>query len=129
MTSHYIRLKDVKKLYVRDEAHENQFFSGVYDFEDQYEVLEELDYYRREIRRQAAIEENRRKNLKMANVKAAAQKLQVQSKSSESPNIFRERYRYNYINWLKIQQRSDGKKMEQSDSLTQLDQMNTKSMN
>jgi hypothetical protein len=38
-------------------------------------VLEELDYYRREIRRQAAIEENRRKNLKMANVKAAAQKL------------------------------------------------------
>jgi len=34
MTSHYIRLKDVKKLYVRDEAHENQFFSGVYDFED-----------------------------------------------------------------------------------------------
>lgn len=75
MTSHYIRLKDVKKLYVRDEAHENQFFSGIYDFEDQYEVLEELDYYRREIRRQAAIEENRRKNLKMANVKAAAQKL------------------------------------------------------
>ncbi len=72
MTSHYIRLKDVKKLFVRDEAQENHFFHGVYHFEDQYEVLEELDYYRREIRKQAMIEENRRKNLKMAGVKAAA---------------------------------------------------------
>lgn len=72
MTSHYIRLKDVKKLYVRDEAQENHFFNGVYHFEDQYEVLEELDYYRREIKRQATLEDNRRKNLKMASVKAAA---------------------------------------------------------
>lgn len=51
ITSHYIRLKDVKKLFVREEANENHFFNGVYDFEDQYEVLEELDYYRRELRR------------------------------------------------------------------------------
>jgi hypothetical protein len=51
MTGHYMRLKDVKKLYVRDETGENVFFKGFYDFEDQYEILEELDYYRRELRR------------------------------------------------------------------------------
>lgn len=81
MTSHYLKLKDVKKLHIRDDfsevwIHTQKSSSSCYIFEDQYEVIEELDYYKREYAKQAALEEARRKNIKLASMKQAAMRIQ-----------------------------------------------------
>ncbi len=62
----------MKKLYIKDDFSEvwvHSKHTGGYIFEDQYEIIEELDFYCREYSKQAAIEEAKRKTLKLASMK------------------------------------------------------------
>ncbi len=62
-----------------------------------------MDYYRKWFQHLFNIEEQKRKNLKQqANLKSNANKLL--GKKDDAQNMFRQQYRYNYVNWLKNQE-------------------------
>jgi bifunctional DNA-binding transcriptional regulator/antitoxin component of YhaV-PrlF toxin-antitoxin module len=76
MTAHYLKIKDALKLIIRDDYSEVWVSKAEgYKFEDRYEIIEELDYFKNEFKKIAIIEETRKKNMKMASMKAAALKL------------------------------------------------------
>jgi hypothetical protein len=75
MTTHYIRIKDALKLYIRDDYSEVWVKGDTFKYEDRYEVIEVLDYFKNEFKKMAALEEARRKHQKLSNMKAAALKL------------------------------------------------------
>jgi hypothetical protein len=75
MSGHYLRIKDVLKLFIRDDYSEVWIKGDTFKYEDRYEVIEVLDYYKNEFKKFAAIEEARKKHQKLASMKAAALKL------------------------------------------------------
>ena len=77
MTAHYMKVKDVLKLYIKDDYSEVWIKGDTFKYEDRYEMIEVLDYFKTEFKKLAAIEEARRKHLmKMSSMKAASLKLQ-----------------------------------------------------
>lgn len=70
-----MRIKDVLKLFIRDDYSEVWIKGDTFKYEDRYEVIEVLDYYKNEFKKLAAIEEARKKHQKLASMKAAALKL------------------------------------------------------
>jgi hypothetical protein len=76
MTGQYLRLKEVHKLFIRDDYSEVWVKGEDYWYEDSYEVIEGLDYFKNEYKRVQAAEDMRRKTAKMASMKATAIKMQ-----------------------------------------------------
>ena len=75
MTAHYIKVKDVLKLLIRDDYSEVWVKGDTFKYEDRYEIIEILDYFKNEFKKLAAIEEARKKHMKLSSMKAAALKL------------------------------------------------------
>lgn len=75
MTGHYVKIKDVLKLLIKDDYSEVWVKGENFRYEDRYEVIESLDYFRNEYKKMAAIEEARKKHMKLNSMKAAALKL------------------------------------------------------
>lgn len=75
MTAHYIKIKDALKLFIRDDYSEVWIKGDTFKYEDRYEVIEVLDYFKNEFKKMAAQEEARKKHLKLNSMKAAALKM------------------------------------------------------
>ena len=72
MTAHYIKVKDVLKLLIKDDDSEVWVKGDAFKYEDRYEVIEGLDYFKNEFKKMAAIELARKKQLmKLNSMKAA----------------------------------------------------------
>lgn len=77
MTAHYIKIKDVHKLFIKDDYSEVWVKGNSFKYEDQYEVIEGLDYFKNEFKKMAALELARKKQMmKLNSMKAASLKLQ-----------------------------------------------------
>ena len=77
MTGHYVKIKDVLKLFIKDDYSEIWVKGDSFKYEDRYELIEGLDYFKTEFKKIAAIELARKNHLmKMNSMKAAALKLQ-----------------------------------------------------
>ena len=75
MTAHYIKIKDALKLFIKDDYSEVWIKGDTFKYEDRYEVIEVLDYFKNEFKKMAVLEEARKKHQKLSNMKAAALKL------------------------------------------------------
>jgi hypothetical protein len=54
MTAHYIKIKDALKLYIKDDYSEVWIKGDTFKYEDRYEVIEVLDYFKNEFKKMAA---------------------------------------------------------------------------
>ena len=69
-------MKDVLRLFIKDDYSEVWVKGDTFKYEDRYEIIEVLDYFKNEFKKLAAIEEARKKHMKLTSMKAAAIKLQ-----------------------------------------------------
>ena len=54
MTAHYIKIKDALKLYIKTGYSEVWIKGDTFKYEDRYEVIEVLDYFKNEFKKMAA---------------------------------------------------------------------------